>query len=262
MADSWWHSLPDSFIKSHPIPLITPLPRDSNIVIMCEHKEFLGQAQSIIICVARKNLNNREIHQESKQLCENLRAWGERVSKIRPLNLTPITEQDWFCVFVHLLWHSMVLLSNRIFLVHFLKLKSNSQPQAFFDQFNEINMQQSLQECQVSTTEILNILKNVILKNNSFDLDCQPSVPVIMMQTCIYLGILSQFGDSDIVRQDASSDYSLVKLYLRKLGDSTLATSHHMVNELEKIEISGWAKEPESVLLFCIWNLTIDIRKK
>ncbi|KAJ1560814.1 hypothetical protein HK096_007111 [Nowakowskiella sp. JEL0078] len=218
LADSRWNCLPDAFMKVHPNPLIAPLPRDSNIVIMCEHKEFLGQVQSILYRAARKDLNNREVHRESKQISENLRAWGERISKIRPLSLKPASEQDWFCVLVHVLWHSTVLLNNRIFLVQFLIWKTKSLCNSFLDQSHAMDMQQSLQECHISTTEILSILKNIILKNDSFELDCQSWMPAIFIQSCIFLGILSQFGDSDVVRREAASDYSLVKSYLRKLA--------------------------------------------
>ncbi|KAJ1560883.1 hypothetical protein HK096_006827, partial [Nowakowskiella sp. JEL0078] len=206
LSDNAWNSLPNTFYKlpsSH--EHLKSDPYDLKMDFICQHNKFLSRIQSIIFRAAKNDLENPDLHNEADVVYDELNQWGLRIDYIFPGCQFPISIDEWFGVYIHITFYSIILLNYRLSMVSFLAEQRKRK---------------------LTKVGIMNIVRNILQQVDSFQLDCQPELTVCLMQTCFFLGIVGSYGDADDIKSSTISD----------LGDTTLKMTLNMVNELEMIE--------------------------
>ncbi|KAJ1547936.1 hypothetical protein HK096_008765 [Nowakowskiella sp. JEL0078] len=259
LCDNAWYQLPSMFRK---LPLsfmhLRDNPEDLKMKYNCEHSEFLGRIQSIIIRGVASNMTNySELQRESNGILIELQEWGRKITIVFPILITPVTSDDWNRVYMHIVLRSLVLLNSRLAMVYFVTQKLQEQEMGLtLNLMHQIKV--IFKPCIAAKDDLMNILNTIMIRVDSFELSRMPQLAVCLIQTCFFLGILSWFGDSDDIHMKAIFEYASVKQHFKSLGNAQ-KLSNGMLNELEKIERLGWKVDLKRLGLFFIWNLRTDV---
>ncbi|KAJ1557379.1 hypothetical protein HK096_007603 [Nowakowskiella sp. JEL0078] len=197
-----------------------------------------------------------------------LTSWSIDISKTYPLNHTPENRDDWFGILTHIACYSSILL---VFRFAFFRFAYEKQQTLIFQvstpgQMNLPileNMQkqwsQNFLDCEFAKDQILRILKSIWLEFDPNFHFAEPQLMIWLMQVCLYLGLMTQCGNTILERNRAATEYQFMKNFMRGMGNASLGLSHLMVDELEKIDAKGWVNDPTESLSFFVF---IDINKK
>ncbi|KAJ3121887.1 hypothetical protein HK098_003306 [Nowakowskiella sp. JEL0407] len=204
----------------------------------------------------------------------------------------------WMGLYLHIIKHSIMLLAHRYLMVRFLEqatrkssarvLETQNRTTSVFNmlqhdspnasklsssssssnppQYSHIesmilrkNLEtEALQQCHNATRSSIHILKNILLVFNPLLKEVHSSLPLCLIQVCVYLGVLAQNADSEASRQEALRDYAFLKSLLRALAKGSSKVAGKMVEGLDGIEVKGWASMKDQLLTFFTWDVAAD----